>query len=599
MSRNHNYRLQLAAFRGSAGALHMTTFSPVVGSGDHWVIHVPAFGEEMNKSRAMVAEQARALAQLGHVVLVPDHYGTGESEGEFEDATWEIWHADLLELLRLARVQGATNVTLWGHRLGCLLAASVAAAAPEAPDRVLMWQPVYSGRQHLAQFLRLRMAASLSSKSATMETVASLRSRLESGETLEVAGYRLSSCLYQQVAAQEMGEFVLPGQTPLQVIEVLAGPGAPLTPVTQRQVEQWCSLGMSCRAAGVPGEPFWTTQERATAPDLIASTIACLGGSASGVRDSDQSHSPIDPCRLSYGLAADARPDWRYVVFYCDSEPLAGVIHDAGNEPEVAVVIVVGGPQYRVGSHRQFVSLARALSAVGLPAMRFDYRGMGDSGGAFRGFTGVSEDIRSAIDALQQALPSVKSVVLWGLCDAATAAMCYAPGDPRIAGLVLANPWVYSERGSAKAYLRHYYLRRLLSRGFWRKVRAGEINASESLTSAWQIARNAFRPGRSQDEQSLVDESVRDINEDQLPDEFASSLARYPGRTCFILSGNDLTAAEFLDASTSNPGLKRAMQRSNVRAVHLPGMDHTFSRHEWQDRAERETAAFIADIGTP
>jgi len=50
------------------------------------------------------------------------------------------------------------------------------------------------------------------------------------------------------------------------------------------------------------------------------------------------------------------------------------------------VLIVVGGPQYRVGSHRQFLLLSRRLAAEGHPVMRFDYRGMGDASGAMRGF---------------------------------------------------------------------------------------------------------------------------------------------------------------------------------------------------------------------
>ena len=41
------------------------------------------------------------------------------------------------------------------------------------------------------------------------------------------------------------------------------------------------------------------------------------------------------------------------------------------------MLIVVGGPQYRAGSHRQFTLLARDVAATGVPTMRFDYRGMG------------------------------------------------------------------------------------------------------------------------------------------------------------------------------------------------------------------------------
>jgi alpha-beta hydrolase superfamily lysophospholipase len=68
--------------------------------------------------------------------------------------------------------------------------------------------------------------------------------------------------------------------------------------------------------------------------------------------------------------------------------PLVGIVHPAGKPAgDIGVVVVVGGPQYRVGSHRQFVLLARDLAAAGIPTLRFDTRGMGDSGGDFPGFS--------------------------------------------------------------------------------------------------------------------------------------------------------------------------------------------------------------------
>ncbi|MEO6566032.1 MAG: alpha/beta fold hydrolase, partial [Casimicrobiaceae bacterium] len=81
-------------------------------------------------------------------------------------------------------------------------------------------------------------------------------------------------------------------------------------------------------------------------------------------------------------------------------------------------MIVVGGPQYRVGSHRQFALLARALARVGIPALRFDYRGMGDSEGDRRSFDEIDADIAAAIDTLCREAHLAR-VVLWGLCDGA------------------------------------------------------------------------------------------------------------------------------------------------------------------------------------
>ena len=55
-------------------------------------------------------------------------------------------------------------------------------------------------------------------------------------------------------------------------------------------------------------------------------------------------------------------------LFPCEGEELVGIVA----EPEaplgdLGVFVVVGGPQYRVGSHRQFVLLARHLAGLGVP----------------------------------------------------------------------------------------------------------------------------------------------------------------------------------------------------------------------------------------
>ena len=159
------------------------------------------------------------------------------------------------------------------------------------------------------------------------------------------------------------------------------------------------------------------------------------------------------------------------ITFDCRGERLLGILHHA-HEPisEIAVVLVVGGPQYRVGSHRQFVLLARALASAGIAVFRFDYRGMGDSTGEPRDFEQISDDIRSALDTFTTRLSGLRGTVLFGLCDAATANAFYALGDERVVGQIALNPWVRTSEGEAQAFIKHYYLKRVLSRDFWRKV---------------------------------------------------------------------------------------------------------------------------------
>ncbi len=181
------------------------------------------------------------------------------------------------------------------------------------------------------------------------------------------------------------------------------------------------------------------------------------------------------------------------LTFACEGEALFGVLSlpQAAPQPR-GVLIVVGGPQYRVGSHRQFALLARSLAAQGIAALRFDYRGMGDSEGAIRDFEAVDADLRSAVDSFMAAVPDLREVVIWGLCDAASAAMFYAGKDSRVTGLVLLNPWARTTGGAAKATLKHYYRQRLLDPALWRKIASGNFEYRKAATSFVRLVGKAF-----------------------------------------------------------------------------------------------------------
>lgn len=169
--------------------------------------------------------------------------------------------------------------------------------------------------------------------------------------------------------------------------------------------------------------------------------------------------------------------------FDCSGEALVGIVAMPEAAAPTGILIVVGGPQYRIGSHRQFLLLSRALASAGYAVMRFDVRGMGDGSGGQRPFDTLQDDIGAAIQVFQQHCPSVKRIVLWGLCDAASASLLYwgATEDTRISGLVLLNPWVRSETTLAKAHIKHYYGRRLFQAEFWQKLLSGRIGIGKAL----------------------------------------------------------------------------------------------------------------------
>jgi exosortase A-associated hydrolase 1 len=259
------------------------------------------------------------------------------------------------------------------------------------------------------------------------------------------------------------------------------------------------------------------------------------------------------------------------LVFPCEGEELLGILSRSAAPPKpetTAVIVIVGGPQYRAGSHRQFVLLARALASAGYPVLRFDYRGMGDSSGALRDFNHVQPDVGAAIDALQQHLPQVRNVVLWGLCDGASAALlyCHERRDPRVTGLCLLNPWVRSTVSLARTHVKHYYTQRLMERAFWVKLLSGKV-AWSALSGLARNLRVAFGRGSSSTAASQKPYQER----------MALAWRDFSGSLLLLLSGEDYTAKEFIEFIGIDGAWANALAHPRLKRHDLAGADHTFS----------------------
>lgn len=247
---------------------------------------------------------------------------------------------------------------------------------------------------------------------------------------------------------------------------------------------------------------------------------------------------------------------------------------------DIGVVIVVGGPQVRAGSHRQFVLLARHLAAEGFAVLRFDLQGMGDSPGELRHFEAAAPDVGAAVDSLLAAAPGLRRVVLWGLCDGASAALLYLDegADPRVAGLVLVNPWVRNAAAQARTQVRHYYRQRLADPTFWRKLLRGAVGPA-AWRDLWRHVVAARRPA------------------DAPAAAFQSRMCRawlaHAGPKLLLLSGNDYTAREFEETVAMDADWQRALRQSGVERLDIAGADHTFSDAAHRRDAERATAAWL------
>lgn len=276
-------------------------------------------------------------------------------------------------------------------------------------------------------------------------------------------------------------------------------------------------------------------------------------------------------------------------TFPGDEEAMLGMVAVPEKGGVTGVLIVVGGPQYRVGSHRQFLLLSRALATAGYPTMRFDYRGMGDSEGELRNFEAVSADIAAAIQAFFAHCPHLKQIILWGLCDAASAILLYLDdtNDARVAGLSLLNPWVRSETSLARTQIKHYYGQRLVQAEFWLKLFSGKLGIGKALAGFSKNLANSLRSvQRNADGQTL-----------RFQQKMERVIGHFNGAILLVLSGADYTAKEFLEYAATSHGLSSALLRPNVTRIDIANADHTFSTAEWRAAVETATASWLGKLG--
>lgn len=294
-----------------AGRRFALWVSPPAGCPDRGsLLCVQPFGEEANLSRRVLVAQAVRLANAGWTTLILDTYGTGDSDGATQDATLEIWQADLLRASRLARERVAGPFVLWGTRLGTLLAAELAIALDQLASGLVFWQPVARGAQLMDPLLKLaRLGAAARGAAAgggaagdatspgggastgSGATGASLRGFVPAASPglpsagpssstgaspaatpqgiIDLAGYRLRRDLVDGLGNLAMqppvlGEHSAPCPVLMLGIQRVHATGSPAPKPLGEVAERWLDEGYLASLRVVQGEPFWASLEPST-----------------------------------------------------------------------------------------------------------------------------------------------------------------------------------------------------------------------------------------------------------------------------------------------------------------------------------------------
>jgi len=254
---------------GQAGQLFSIFFPAIDNVNTQAIIHIPAFAEEMNKARQMVALQSRELSKQGYAVLILDLFGTGESSGCFGDATWLTWMRDIDAAITWLTQQGAQSISLWGLRTGALLALHYASQTQNKIDRMLFWQPIVNGEIFITQFLRLRVAAAMMDSNAPQEKTSELKQQLLAGQAIEVAGYILNPDLVKPLMALRAEHLDCKLVQEVAIFEVVSDIANPGAMANTQLLAHLHDSNIETSLTKVIGEPFWASQEISSAPDLI------------------------------------------------------------------------------------------------------------------------------------------------------------------------------------------------------------------------------------------------------------------------------------------------------------------------------------------
>lgn len=252
---------------------HVFIRTEIAKNTSRMVLLLPPFTEEMNKSRHLLSQLMLQLKQQGISSILPDHYGTGDSEGDLDQASVVLWRNDLQQLIQQLSTQGVRQLDVVAVRFGAIQLFDLlnSSSLPLTLGKVILWQPQYDAGRFWQQFLRLKIAEKMAAGEKLSQK--QLEQQLETGHTIEVAGYPVSPAFYNSLQQLQPAFPEALKHKPLLWLEISALDNIAL-PVQQKRtaLESLCQLTFN----QLKLDPFWQTAELTQATPLIADTVKYL-----------------------------------------------------------------------------------------------------------------------------------------------------------------------------------------------------------------------------------------------------------------------------------------------------------------------------------
>jgi len=242
-------------------------------------------------------------------------------------------------------------------------------------------------------------------------------------------------------------------------------------------------------------------------------------------------------------------------------ERIHGVIHVPDVTPAPSVVFCHGFTGNRIEAHRLFVRAARKMSGKGFVAVRFDFRGSGESEGEFENMTVSSEigDLNAVLSFLSGRSEVARDKIgLVGLSLGGAVSILTAARNQAVKAVCTwSSPAEFRLMSDAeKAF--GIDLKSILEKGY------------VDLPSGYRVGKDFFT--------------------DVLKHDILDGCSRISPRPLLIIHGSEdpvvpVQHAHMLYDKAGEP----------KKLVMIDGADHTFSRRDWEDRLIEITTEWLKE----
>ena len=532
---------------------------------------------------------AESAAAQGFPALRFDYDGTGDSAGHALDGArvrhWLESIATAIDTLKAAT--GVRKVCLFGVRVGASLAA-VAAQGRDDVQAMIAFAPVLKVSSYLREIRALSLARPQSSPPPELNIDPELQ---------EAAGFTTTAETRAALGAIDLNKLE---RAPAPRVLVLERDDLPAGDAWPKKL---MTLGATVEQRPLTGYVDMMRDAHAARPpvDAIASALEWLRGDpAASVSGASQPRGDEAAIRSAEIVEGEAR--LRETATFLDA---GGLLFGIVCEPAAAaaptrdvVVLLNSGTIHHIGPSRLYVTIARSCAARGIPAIRMDLSGVGDSGlrpgekenSPYSASARI--DVGDAVQFAARRYPGAR-VHLIGLCSGAYHGLKAAVAGLPLHSVVVVNPLTFFWKpGMSLDYAdfqitseSNRYARSAAKLSSWLKLLRGGVD----LKNAWRVlskrllvrARNAGRD---------LARALGMVLEDDLASELRR-VAKQRTQLYFVFSASDPGHSMLLEQGGRL--VPKLVRRRQMGISIVEGADHTFTSHWNRDQLLALLAAHL------